>query len=268
MGNFEAFIYGLVQGAAEYLPISSSAHLMLLPHIFGEKDPGLAFDVILHLGTLLATVVYFFKIWIEILKTPFPKMDAHGVQHHLSWMHFIVGTLPAVIVGVLLNHWIQDHTRSLVVLWVTLPAFGIFLWWADRYRPVSKTMSQTSMQDVLFIGCMQTLALVPGVSRSGSTITAARLRGFNRVDSARISFLLSMPVTLGAIIYEGRHWRELVESVNGFTPLIIACTSALVFGGIAIHFLMRWLTKTSFAVFAVYRVVVGILIAVFLGTGE
>jgi undecaprenyl-diphosphatase len=268
MGHFEALIYGLVQGATEYLPVSSSAHLLVLPHIFGQKDPGLAFDVILHFGTLLATAVYFFKDWVAILKTPMPQPDSEGSLRHLSWVHLIVGTLPAVIVGLLLNHWIQDHTRSLVILWVTLPVFGVLLWWVDRVKPKDRKMSDTTVKDMFIVGCAQTLALIPGVSRSGSTITATRYLGFNRGDAARISFLMSLPVTAGAIVYESRHWREIIESANGMGSLLIALTAALVSGAFAIHYLIKWVSKSNYAVFAAYRVLAGILIAVFLGTGS
>lgn len=266
MDNFVAFIYGLVQGATEYLPVSSSAHLTLLPHVLGTPDPGLAFDVFLHIGTLLATGAYFFKDWIHILKHPFPKAAQHDQSSvvHLSWVHLIIGTLPAVIAGVLLNHWIQDHTRSLWVMGITLPLFGIILWLADRQSPKNRGISGTSLQDMFFIGCMQTLSLVPGVSRSGSTMTAARLRGFSRPDSARISFLLSLPITLGAIVFEAKHWREIVETLNGWTPLLIGMGSALLFGALAIHYLIKLLSKMSFAIFAIYRVIIGAVI-LFLG---
>jgi len=264
MDNFVALIYGLVQGATEYLPVSSSAHLTLLPHVLGQQDPGLAFDVFLHVGTLLATGIYFFKDWLGILKTPLPQSSSteSGVKN-LSWLHLIVGTIPAVVAGALLNHWIQDHTRSLWVMGTTLPLFGIILWWVDRKAPASKTIKDTSLKDMFLIGCMQMLSLVPGVSRSGSTMTAARLCGFSRPDSARVSFLLSLPITLGAIVYEMKHWNEIVATLNGWAPLLIGMFSAFVFGALAIHFLSKLLGKASFAVFAVYRVAVGILIFVF-----
>lgn len=266
MSHFEAFIYGLVQGATEYLPVSSSAHLLLLPHVLGENDPGLAFDVILHLGTLLATAIYFFNDWVEILKNPLPAnaLDKPNRPVMLSWVHLFVGTLPAVVMGVLLNHWIQDNMRSLYVLWVTIPGFGLLLWWIDKKRPSTRLASEASVKDLFIIGCIQALSLVPGVSRSGSTMTAARYLGFQRGDAARLSFLLSMPVTAGAIVYEGRHWREVAESVSGTMPLIIGCLTALISGALAIHYLIKWVSKASFAIFAVYRVVLGIVIAIFL----
>ena len=265
MDNFTAFIYGLVQGVTEYLPVSSSAHLTLLPHILGTPDPGLAFDVFLHIGTLLATAVYFFKDWIRILKHTFPKAARHDHSSsvHISWVHLIIGTLPAVIAGVLLNHWIADHTRSLWVMGVTIPLFGIILWLADKKSPKERNISRTTLMDMFLIGCMQTLSLVPGVSRSGSTMTAARLRGFKRQDAARISFLMSLPITLGAIVYEAKHWHEIVDSLQGWQPLVIGMISALVFGAIAIHYIIKMLGKMSFAVFAIYRVILGAAIFFF-----
>ncbi len=259
MGIFESVLYGFVQGATEYLPVSSSAHLLLLPHFLGQSDPGLAFDVILHLGTLLATAVYFFRDWLVILMNPLPRSGARKVSH-LSWVHLGVGTLPAVIAGVLFNSWIKEYTRSLAILWATLPLFGLLLWWADKKSSMGRKMSDASIRDVFLVGCMQCLALIPGVSRSGSTITASRLLGFNRADAARISFLLSLPITLGAVVYEARHWEEVAASVQGMEPLFIGCFSALLFGALAIHFLIKWVSKSGFAIFAIYRVILAALI--------
>jgi undecaprenyl-diphosphatase len=262
MSSFDAIVYGLVQGATEYLPVSSSAHLLLLPQVLGEQDPGLAFDVILHLGTLFATVGYFFKDWLQVLKQPLPQKTRSNdpSKTSLSWLHLFVGTLPAVIAGVLLNSFIQENLRSVAVLWVTLPGFGLLLWWIDRVRPSNRHAREATVLDLFIIGCVQALSLVPGVSRSGSTMTAARALGFQRGDSARLSFLLSMPVTLGAIVYEGRHWQQVAESVNGVSPLILGCTAALVSGALAIHYLIKWVSKASFAIFAIYRVVLGALV--------
>ncbi len=268
MGHIEAILYGLVQGATEYLPVSSSAHLLILPHALGTQDPGLAFDVILHLGTLLATALYFFKDWILIAKNPIPKQVREGGIAHLSWVHLAVGTIPAVIAGVLLNSFIKEHTRALVILWVTLPLFGILLWWVDRVRPMKRTLQDSTLRDMLYIGLFQALALIPGVSRSGSTMTAARLLGFHRAESARISFLLSLPITLGAIVHELPHRHELMESFQGATPLLLGCGSALLFGALAIHVLIKWVSRTSFAVFAIYRVVLAIGIALLFGAGS
>jgi undecaprenyl-diphosphatase len=262
MGAFEAFLFGLVQGATEYLPVSSSAHLLLLPHLLQSKDPGLAFDVFLHVGTLLATAIYFLKDWLLILKNPVPNGARPG---RLSWVHLIIGTLPAVIAGATLNGWISAHTRALWILWVTLPLFGLLLWQVDRVRPSNRSIGEAGIKDLFLIGCMQMLALVPGVSRSGSTITAARMLGFARGDSARISFLLSLPITLGAVVHEARHFDELLASIDGFQPLLIGAGTALLSGALAIHLLIKWVSRTSYAVFAVYRVLAAILIALFLG---
>ena len=262
MNSIDSLLYGLVQGLTEYLPVSSSAHLVILPKLLGQEDPGLAFDVFLHLGTLFAITIYFFKDWLEILKNPLPPKT--GPVKSLSWVHLIIGTIPAVIVGVGLNHWVQEHTRAIQIQAVTSAVFGILLWAVDRFQKQSRPILEASYKDMLLIGCAQALALVPGVSRSGSTITAARGLGFNRESSLRISFLLSMPVTLGAIVFEGRHWHELVESVSGVWPLLIAGSAAMVFGAFAIQLMMKWMVKVSFAYFAIYRVAFGIAILLFL----
>lgn len=260
---FEAIIFGLVQGATEYLPVSSSAHLLFLPHVLGSKDPGLAFDVMLHFGTLLATGVYFFRDWVEILKNPLPGRSG---TRTLSWVHLGIGTLPAVVVGAGLNGWISSHLRALWILWITLPLFGVLLWQVDRRSHASRTMGEAGLKDMWVIGCMQALALIPGVSRSGSTITASRYLGFSRADSARISFLLSLPITLGAIVHEARHWDELTASVQGVFPLLVGMATAFASGALAIHLLIKWVSRTSYAVFAGYRVVVAALLAIFIGS--
>ena len=256
MDSITALLYGAVQGLTEYLPVSSSAHLALLPHALGTPDPGLAFDVMLHFGTLLATLIYFFKEWLVILKNPLPKKSLSS----LSWVHLIVGTIPAGMAGVLLNHWIEDHTRAPWIMGVTLPVFGVLLFLADRYAGQKKGMKDASMMDMWVIGCFQMLALIPGVSRSGSTITAARMRGFNRQESARVSFLLSMPVILGAVVLEFRHWDRLAASLSGWEPLVLGMLAALVSGGLAIHYLIRLLGKASYTGFAIYRIALGLFI--------
>lgn len=261
MDAFQAIIYGLVQGFTEYLPVSSSAHLLLLPHVLNEVDPGLAFDVFLHVGTLFATVVYFWKDWLQILRNPTGKSK----QVHLSWIHLIVATVPAVLVGAGLNGLIKEYTRSLWIVYITLPAFGLLLWWIDKKSPSLKRVEGASVKEALIIGCFQTLALVPGVSRSGITITAARSLGFGKSEAARISFLLSFPVTLGAIVFELRHWDELVASVSGLTPLFVGAGAALLSGAFAIRVMLKWMGKVSYGVFAFYRVVVAIALAFVLG---
>lgn len=267
MTSFESFIYGLVQGITEYLPVSSSAHLVLLPQFLGEKDPGLAFDVFLHIGTFLATMIYFFNDWVAILKNPFPKSDGTdvGKKATMSWIHIIVGSLPAAIVGFVLKHWIEDHTRAIWIQAATLSIFGVLLWLVDRNQKKTRAIRESTYKDLFLIGCAQACALVPGVSRSGSTITACRALGFAREDSMRISFLLSLPVTFGAILLECRHWREIAASVSGYEPLVIGFISSFVFGAFAIHFMMKWMKKVSFSVFAFYRVGIAMLILIFLG---
>lgn len=264
MGFIEALLYGAVQGLTEYLPVSSSAHLLMLPRFLNQTDPGLAFDVFLHIGTLLATGIYFFKEWLVILRNPFSfQRPSQGTNSNgVTLIHLFIGTLPAVIAGLVLNHWIKENTREIWILWVTLPVFGLLLWWADhRGQKLKKSLATISYADFLWIGCAQMLALIPGVSRSGSTITAGRWLGFSRSDSARISFLLSMPVTLGAIVLELRHFEEIRASVQGWLPLIVAAVSSLLFGALAIRLMLTWVSRTSYSIFAVYRVIIAAVLA-------
>lgn len=256
MSTLHAIIYGLVQGLTEYLPVSSSAHLTVLPYIFGEQDPGLAFDVFLHAGTLLATLIYFWKDWLHILKHPRGQTG----DLRLSWGHFIIATLPAAVLGVVLNHWIKENTRELWVVYMTLPLFGFLLWWADRKFKNTKQANRASLKDVFTIGCAQALALIPGVSRSGITITAARMLGFEKTQAARLSFLISFPVILGAAVFELRHWSELVESASGLTPLAVATIAAALSGVWAIRMMIRWVGKIGYGGFAIYRTLLALIL--------
>jgi len=246
----ESLILGTVQGLTEYLPISSSAHLMIIPKFMNLPEGGLAFDVFLHFGTLLATVAYFWKDWMAILKNPLPKPG----DNNLSWVHMIVATIPAALIGGFFSHQIEDYFRDPKFTAYTLSVFGVILYLVDRFRPKELKLEQTTIKQIFWVGVAQTLALVPGVSRSGSTITAARGFRFDREASARLSFLMSMPVTAGAVVFEGRHWHKMMESPEGMGPLLVGAGAAFVFGLIAIHGVLLLVRRSSYAWFMVYRV--------------
>jgi len=256
MNIFEAILYGAVQGVTEYLPISSSAHLILLPRFLGEKDYGLSFDVFLHLGTFFATLVYFWSDWKKI----FHSFKEKPVEEFYSWKVLFVATIPALLCGALLHKWIQEQLRENIVLMFTLSIGGILLFGVDRFSASHKSLKNSSMKDALLMGIAQCFALIPGVSRSGSTITAGRMLGFTRESSARFSFLMSGPVTLAAIVFEMRHWRELLQTEIGFFPLIVSGFCSFLFGMIAIAGLLKVVKKWSYLPFAVYRVLLGVLI--------
>lgn len=248
MGILEAILYGAVQGLTEYLPISSSAHLILLPHFLGETDPGLAFDVFLHLGTLLATLLYFRSDWLAVLKG------------RVSWKPIALATLPALGMGALLHHAVESIFRGTGVLVFTLSLGGLILYLADRLCGRSRDLSVLTWRDAIWIGVAQCFALVPGVSRSGSTITAGRLLGFDRAAAARFSFLISAPVTGAAVLFEIRKWSELAGGPVGIPALVAAGIAAFVFGWIAIGGLLRMLRRFGYLSFAIYRVVLAIVV--------
>lgn len=255
----EAILYGAVQGITEYLPVSSSAHLILLPRFLGTEDPGLAFDVFLHLGTLLATLVYFWREWRDIF-----LLRSRGILQAI-----VLGTLPALVVGALLHHAIEEHLRSPMVMVWSLSLGGIVLFAADRLSKRGRTVASIGFRDALFVGVFQCLALIPGVSRSGSTITAGRLVGLERGDAARFSFLLSAPVTAAAILFELRHFRELAGSLGadgtgGGGALVAGLFSSFFFGCLAISGLLKLLRRYGYLIFALYRICLAIVIVRFL----
>ena len=263
MSYFEAFLYGLVQGITEYLPISSSAHLILLPEFLGAQDFGLAFDLVLHLGTLLATVIYFWKDWLAILSQIFPsllKRLDHLPADVVSWKAIVIGTLPALIAGAFLHQWISTVFRGNLILIFTLSGGGGILFLVDYYFSKNRSIKEIGYFDAFFIGVAQCFALVPGVSRSGSTIIGGRLLGYDRAASAHFSFLLSAPVTAAAIVFESQNWSQLFDSGIECQSLLLAVVSSFLFGLLAIGGLLRIVRKFSYLGFAVYRVLLAIVI--------
>jgi undecaprenyl-diphosphatase len=295
MNAWEAVLYGLVQGITEYLPVSSSAHLILIREFLGRDDPGLSFDLFLHFGTLLSTLIYFRKDWWSLgqtlLRTRFkfdlknglnakasppdpvlpPRKEEEGLVEHLvtapastSFLGLealILGTIPALFVGALFHNWIEENLRGNQVLVVTLTIGGIALWLVDWLRPQVKGMKDLTLKDVLFMGCFQMIALIPGISRAGITITAGRILGIERAATARISFLLSAPITAAAVVYGLRKWPELIsEQKIALDVLLLAGFSAFLSGLIAMRLLLKLLRRFGYFGFALYRVALAMAI--------
>jgi undecaprenyl-diphosphatase len=254
MTNFHAFLYGAVQGLTEYLPVSSSAHLILLPKFLGTGDPGLAFDVFLHFGTLLSTLVFFRKDWIKL------------IQDKKLFILITVATIPALFAGALLHHWVSTVLRGASVLAVTLPLGGLILYLVDIKTEQHRSYKNIGLRDAILIGLAQCIALVPGVSRSGATITGARLLGLDRSSAAKFSFMISAPVILAAVVWELKDWNKVFSSTANFnaTSLLLGTIGSFVFGMLAIGGLLAVLRRFSFLTFAVYRVVLGAVIWVVL----
>ena len=255
MTVFDAFLLGLVQALGEFLPISSSAHLALLPYLRGQVYQGLAFDVLLHAGTLLAVLIYFAKDWVVLVRQGFsaPK-TADG---RMFW-YLVLATLPAAVAGLLLDDWAETVFRSPLVIASALIIFGTLLFWADRHG-THETQTAPTLKLMMIIGCAQMLALVPGVSRSGITITAALFLGLSRPQSARISFLLSTPIIAGATLLEMT--KLSLADIN--TPLLVGFLTSFIGAIIVIGWLMKYIKTHSFDLFVYYRWVLGAVIIAF-----
>lgn len=261
MNGFEAALYGFIQGTTEYLPVSSSAHLILLPKFLGHEDPGLAFDVFLHLGTLLATLIYFWRDWFDLLR-PDRMRENFAKRGGVSLAVLLLATLPAVFAGLFLQHWAESIFRGEGVIVVTLTLGALLLYVSDRFAHSERSLESATLKDAFLVGLFQCLALVPGMSRSGSTMSGARLSGFDRAAAARFSFLMSAPITAGAIVFElKKQGAELFAS--GAIPMssfLIAFLSTFIFGMLSIGFLMKALQRVGFLSFALYRIALSFVV--------
>ena len=274
MSILEAILLGIVQGLTEFLPISSSGHLILVPwaqdYTFLRDNASFnkTFDVALHLGTLIGVVYYFrHELWevvLGFLRTVRAR-TIEDTEGRLAWV-LIVGTIPAVIVGGLGEDWIDDHLGEPWMIGIQLIVFGLLLGAADRL-PQRKEVDGVTVREGLVIGVAQALALAPGTSRSGITITAGRFLGLTRDAAARISFLLLVPATAGAVALKGYQAISdgLPHGVAG--PMIAGVIASAISGYLAIFWLLRYVRTRSYDVFVVYRVIVGILVLALIAAG-
>src|SRR5690349_4969428 len=198
--ELQALVLGAVQGLTEFLPVSSSAHLRLVPWLMGWEDPGLAFDVALHLGSLLALLIYYWRYWIEIAMSPV-RADP-GARRLLALL--VVASIPGAIIGVLLEKQAETVFRSPMLIACAMALLGVVLWLVDLLAAQRSRMPDLRLTDALLIGLSQALAIIPGVSRSGATITMARMLGVERQDAANFSFLMATPIIAGAGLFEAR----------------------------------------------------------------
>jgi undecaprenyl-diphosphatase len=258
MNVLHALVLGIVQGLAEFLPISSSAHLSLVPFIFGWQDPGLAFDVALHLGTLAAVLWYFRTEWIALTKAGFAILRTQKIQGDEQWraIYIVIATIPGAIGGLLLQKYAETIFRAPALTAVALIVMGTLLWAADHYAKQARTMTGFRWVDALLIGIAQVAALIPGVSRSGATMTAGRALGFDRTSAATFSFLMSMPITAAAAVVKVP--EALREGIT--LPIVVGIIASGVSGWLAISVLLRYVSSKSFGVFAIYRWVLGLAV--------
>jgi undecaprenyl-diphosphatase len=261
MTLFQAIVLGFVQGATEFLPISSTAHLVLVPWFFGWTDPGLGFDIALHLGTLVALLFYFRAEWLALLQGGVDVLRGRRDNPNARLMLFIVGaTIPALIAGALLSDFADSTLRHPLIIATTLIVLAIVLVIAERTGKREIKLDQMTMGDAITIGCAQAVAIIPGVSRSGVTITAALFRGMTRDAAARFSFLLSTPI-IGAAVS-----KSLVDGVRHGFPSISASDAIVgiivsgIVGYLSIAFLIRYLATRNTYIFVYYRIALGLLV--------
>ena len=260
MTGLQIVVLAVVQGLTEFLPISSSGHLVLVPYLIEWTDQGLAFDVAVHAGSLVAVCVFFRGDILGLLRGAGQVLGGDTKLPQASMAIAIgIGTIPAAIAGLLFASWIESNLRDPSVIVVTLSGYGILMALADRYGKSERVIVGVSIRDAIIIGCAQALSLVPGTSRSGVTITAARVLGFKRQDAARFSFLLSAPVILLATLYKG---LELVmgDAAVPWGQLGLGAAVSAVVAYLSIEFFMRFVSRIGLAPFAIYRLALAAVI--------
>ena len=268
MSALEAIVLGIVQGLTEFLPISSTAHLRIVPAFAGWEDPGAAFTAVTQLGTMAAVLVYFrHDLWritrasLRALRDPAARSD---IDARLG-LYIVVGTIPIGVFGLAFSDQIETSARSLTLIGCTLIALGLLLLLAEKLASHERELDSFKARDGIILGFAQAAALVPGVSRSGATLTAGLFLGFERRAAARYSFLLSVPAVVLSGVFELRKIGEGEDA--GAVPTAIATVAAFVVGYASIAFLLRWLGNHSTAVFVVYRVALGALVLALVAAG-
>jgi undecaprenyl-diphosphatase len=265
----KAVFLGVLQGLTEFLPISSSAHLRIFPDLFGWGDPGAAFTAVIQIGTELAVLIYFrhdiWRIgstWVRSLYRP----EYRGqLDARMGWF-IIIGSLPIVVLGIFLKDTIEEDFRNLWIIGTTLIVLGLILGIADRVSSDRLRIKDMRLRDAVLMGLAQACALVPGVSRSGATISMGRFLGYEREAATRYAFLLAIPAVVGAGLFE---LKEIPHGDNsyGWGPTVVATVVSFLVGYAAIAWLLRYVSTRSYAPFVIYRVALGALVLALLGAG-
>lgn len=269
MPFYQVVVLALVQGITEFLPISSTAHLALVPWVFGWKDPGLAFDIALHLGTLVAVAAYFGRTWIRVFFLAFGRrvLPASGndsdrdlyANPRLFWF-LVAATIPAGVAGLALQKYAETTLRNPLIIAGMMIGVGLLIWWAERRGPFEKDLGHLTLGDALAIGMAQALAVVPGTSRSGITMATALVRGVDRPAAARFSFLLSTPIIAGAALKAGHDLIKVGIPPGMIVPFAAGIVISGVTGYLVIAWLIRYLQTSTFRFFVWYRIVCGLII--------
>lgn len=263
MTLFEIIILAIIQGLTEFLPISSSAHLILPSAVLGWHNQGLAYDVAVHVGSLLAVMIYFRQDIMRLLAAWFRQgfSQQQSSDSKLAWW-VILATIPAVIAGFILKDVIEQYGRSALVIACTTIIFGLLLWYADRKATMQKSLEQITWKNALFIGLAQAIAVIPGTSRSGITMTAGLLLGLNRESAARFSFLLSIPIILGAGLLATVDLLQSPDPVQ-WMELLIGAMFSFICAYACIYLFLAWISRIGMLPFVIYRLILGVLLLLF-----
>jgi undecaprenyl-diphosphatase len=259
MDILQALVYGIIQGITEFLPISSDAHLIIIPKLLGWQEPSLDFDIALHLGTTAAVIAFFFKDWVALIKAGFTKPASENGK--IFWW-IILATIPGGVIGLLINKY-AEAVRNLTLISSMLIVMGLLLYFVDKYASKAIDIKKIGALNSVLIGASQVIAMIPGVSRSGITITAGRFLGVKRESAAKFTFLLSTPTMLGLGLYKLKDISNV--PVHPLTFSIAILSSAIV-GVLSIKFLLDYIKKKGFGIFAGYRCVLGIILLLLLLT--
>ena len=261
MQIIKAIVLGIVQGIGEFLPISSSAHLILVPYLLGWEEHSMSFDIALHVGTLLAVLVVFFRDWWDLFIGAVKRVTKgkQSFNNRMFW-YLVIATVPGALFGFLLSDIIEEKLRPMIwPIAVLLAVMGVLIFlgdrWADKHYKIETDFKHISLKQAIIIGCSQALAIFPGFSRSGTTILAARLMGLSKTAATKFTFLLSVPIIAGAAVLKVPELALNVETIVGVVV-------SFVVGLISIKFLLSYIKKHDFSVFVIYRVVFAIIILV------
>lgn len=262
MTIIQGIILGIVQGLTELLPISSSAHLALIPWIFNWSIPE-SFDVALHFGTLLAIGIFFFKDWLRLIAGGYNQVvkKEKSPEGRMFW-YIVIATIPGGIIGFILDHFMEDYLSKPIIIAIALIVMGIILYLVDKNCGSKTEYKDMTFKQTFLIGISQCLAFIPGVSRSGITMTAGRALGVKRESAAKYTFMLSAPIVLAATIFKLKDFIEYFKIADtvGIIAFIMGVIFSFVVGLFVIKFLLEYLRKGSFKIFAIYRIIIGIIV--------
>lgn len=254
----QLLLLSLIQGLTEFIPVSSSAHLAILPNLLNWQDQGLMVDVALHFGTLFSVILYFRADMIRMIVGGIDTLRFKPTDNRELFLQLSLATIPLILAGLLVTIFFGDARRLEIMAWSSI-GFGALLYIVDKRVPATKTLAQMTYKSALFIGLVQSLAVIPGTSRAGSSMTALRALGYNRVDTARFSCFLSIPAVLAASSLMAYKLTK-VEQVEIYGDVLMAAILSFIAGYIAIHFMMRWVQHSTYTLFVVYRIGLGTLL--------